>query len=84
MSFVLQICIQKEYSRHNISKWLGNSLIIQKKKKKKQTNKEESTILLFEIWEIREDWKTPIVKLKIVFSMVFKPRPFKELEKGEV
>ena len=43
MSFVLQICIQKEYSRHNISKWLGNSLIIQKKKKKKnkQTKKNQ-------------------------------------------
>ena len=40
MSFVLQICIQKEYSRHNISRWLGNSLIIQKKKKKKKTNKQ--------------------------------------------
>ena len=78
MSFVLQICIQKEYSCHNISKWLGNSLIIQNFKINK---KKKSTILLFEIWEIREDWKTPIVKLKIVFSMVFKPRPFKELEK---
>ena len=42
MSFVLQICIQKEYSRHNISKWLGNSLIIQKKKKtNKQTKKNQ-------------------------------------------